>query len=62
VTFLQPGTPANFDEVTDIGTVVDVTISAFDEDTNPDLSFSIDWKNSRATKQGVPVKIEEFEE
>jgi len=39
-----------------------VTITAFDEDTDPDLSFSIDWENSRAVKQGFPVKKADFEE
>jgi hypothetical protein len=42
--------------------VLDVNITAFDEDTDPDLSFSIGWENSRAVKQGFPVKKEEFEE
>jgi hypothetical protein len=42
--------------------VLNVTITASDEDTDPDLSFSIDWGKSRATKQGFPVNKEEFEE
>jgi len=42
--------------------VLNVNITASDEDTDPDLSFSIDWENSRAAKQGFPVKKEYFEE
>jgi len=61
VSFLQPWSPANIDEVAAIDTVLNVTITAFDVDTDPDLSFSIDWGNSRAVKQGFPVQKEYFE-
>lgn len=56
----MPWTPANIDEVAAIGTVLNVDITASDEDTNPDLSFYIDWENSRAAKQGFPVTKENF--
>jgi hypothetical protein len=42
--------------------VLNVTITASDEDTDSDLSFSIDWENSRAAKQGFPVQKQKFEE
>jgi hypothetical protein len=60
VSFLQPSTPANIDEVAAIGTALNVIITASDEDTNPDLSFYIDWENSRAAKQGFTVPKENF--
>ena len=51
----------NIDEPVAEGTVLDVNITAFDEDTEADLSFSIDWEKSRAVRQGVPVEKEDFE-
>jgi hypothetical protein len=51
----------NIDELVAEDTVLNVTITAFDEDTDPDLSFSIDWENSRAARQGFPVEIKAFE-
>jgi len=56
----MPWTPANIDEVAAIGTVLNIKITASDEDTNPDLKFYIDWENSRAAKQGFPVAKENF--
>jgi hypothetical protein len=41
---------------------MNVTITAEDPDTDPDLVFIIDWDTSRAAKQGLPVPKKEFEE
>jgi hypothetical protein len=51
----------NVDEPVAVGTELNVSITAFDEDTDPDLSFSIDWENSRAARQGFPVEKKDFE-
>ena len=51
----------NVDEPVTEGTVLNVNITAYDEDTEADLSFSIDWENSRAVRQGFPVEKEDFE-
>jgi hypothetical protein len=40
--------------------VLDVNVTASDPDTDPDLSFSIDWDTSRAAKQGLLVDKEAF--
>jgi hypothetical protein len=42
--------------------VLDIQITATDPDTDPDLEFIIDWDTSRATKQGSPVKKDDFVE
>ena len=51
----------NINENVTVGTELNVSITAFDEDTDQDLSFSIDWENSRAARQGFPVEIKAFE-
>lgn len=57
-----PWSPVNIDEDVQVGTVLEVDITAFDEDTDPDLWFSIDWENSRAVKQGFSVEKDVFKD
>jgi hypothetical protein len=56
----QPSSPTSIYENTTIGAELDVDISATDEDSDPQLSFAIDWDNSRAAKQGMQTNKEDF--
>jgi hypothetical protein len=49
----QPSSPTDIDENAPIGNEIAVDIQARDFDSDPKLSFRIDWENSRAAKQGV---------
>ncbi|XP_044264651.1 protocadherin Fat 4-like [Tribolium madens] len=42
------------------GTELKTNIAAFDEDTNADLMFSIDWSQSYATKNSLKISNEDF--
>lgn len=43
------------------GDIITSNILASDEDTNPNLTFSIDWSKSSAMKNSVPIKAEDFD-
>ncbi|XP_021930459.1 protocadherin Fat 4-like isoform X2 [Zootermopsis nevadensis] len=58
----MPSSPTIIDENTPIGEELDVEISATDEDSEPELWFTIDWETSRAAKQGVQLDKDNFTE
>lgn len=60
---LQNSDSITIDENIDEGKPIetDTIITAEDQDTDAYLIFSIDWANSRATKQSVPVDAKYYQ-